>query len=209
MVDTGTDDTESTRPSRREFIVATGAAGAVAIAGCSGGGSSETPDNAGDGGAGASTDDSEMDGGTAAGTDASGAAWQSVELTTARGDETFTVAGLDGPVVVQSFAVWCPKCQRQSQQLSKLDDSVTVVGLNTDPNEDAAEVRTHAEENGFDWRFAVAPTEMTSSLVETFGPTVTNAPSTPIVVVCDDGSSSFISGGIMPSGELAAAADEC
>jgi hypothetical protein len=50
---------------------------------------------------------------------------------------------------------------------------------------------------------------MTSSLVETFGPTVTNAPSTPIVVVCDDGSSSFISGGIMPSGELAAAADEC
>ena len=72
-----------------------------------------------------------------------------------------------------------------------MTDSSTVVGLNTDPNKDAANVRAHAENNGFDWRFAVAPSGMTDSLVEAFGATVTNAPSTPVIVACADGVAEF------------------
>jgi len=135
--------------------------------------------------------------------------WQTAELTTVRDDEQFTLGGLDGPVVVQSFAVWCPKCQRQSEVMADLSESVTVVGLNTDPNEDAEKVRTHAEENGFDWRFAVAPTEMTRSLVDEFGTTVTNAPSTPVIVTCDSGESTFMSGSIADAASITAAADDC
>lgn len=136
-------------------------------------------------------------------------AWRSVELSAVRDDETFTIEGLDDPVVIQSFAVWCPKCERQSTEIAKLDDSVTAIGLNTDPNEDAEKVRTHAEDNGFDWRFAVEPTEMTQSLIDEFGTTVTNAQSTPVIVDCGDGNPEFTSGAVIPTGDLQSLAEEC
>jgi thiol-disulfide isomerase/thioredoxin len=175
---------------RRAFLAAAGAAGAGLLAGCIGGGN-------GDGGGGSSVSG---DG---------GAAWRTAELRTVRGDESFTIADLASPVVIQSFAVWCPKCRRQSEQLAEVSDSVTVVGLNTDPNEDAGKVRQHAEENGFDWRFAVSPSAMTDSLVEAFGTTVTNAPSTPVIVACGDGDVEFFSGSVNDAGTIRSAADGC
>lgn len=135
--------------------------------------------------------------------------WQSRQLTDVLTGDSFTISGLAGPVVIQSFAVWCSNCQRQSEELVGLDASITRVGLNIDPNEDAAKVKQHAERNEFDWRFAVAPTEMTRSLIDEFGPTVTNAPSTPIIVVCDDGSTTFFSGSHQSVETLQAAAGEC
>lgn len=136
-------------------------------------------------------------------------AWRTTALTDVLTDESFTIDGLSAPVVIQSFAVWCPKCQRQSETLSAVDDSITVVSLNTDPNEDAAKVRQHAAQNGFDWRFAVAPTAMTESLIDQFGTTVTNAPSTPIIVACEDDVARFFSGSQQSAAEIKSAASEC
>jgi len=217
----GTDD--RTTPSRRGLLATTGAVCGTLLAGClgddtgsSGGGSSssngETDDEMGESSEMDDTDDGMGDTSTDMGEDdemSSVSAWRTAELRTVRDDEQFSIESLDGPVVVQSFAVWCPKCERQSKNMQELDDSVTVVGLNTDPNEDAAKVRDHAESNGFDWRFAVAPTEMTESLVDEFGTTVTNAPSTPVIVACESGESTFMSGGIQSADEITAAADEC
>lgn len=135
--------------------------------------------------------------------------WQSRELTDVLTDESFSISELAGPVVIQTFAVWCPKCERQSEELTGLDESITRVGLNIDPNEDAAKVKQHADRNGFDWRFAIASTDMTESLVDEFGPSVTNAPSTPIIVACDDGSTTFFSGSHQSAEDLHAAAAEC
>ncbi|MFB6296133.1 MAG: TlpA family protein disulfide reductase [Halobacteriales archaeon] len=137
------------------------------------------------------------------------APWRTVELTDVLTDETFTIASLDGPVVIQSFAVWCPKCERQSKKMKGLDDSVTVVSLNTDPNEDAEKVKQHAESNGFDWRFAVSPTEMTDALIEAFGSGVTVAPSTPIIVACEGGDAEFMSGSILSAQEIQSTASDC
>jgi thiol-disulfide isomerase/thioredoxin len=174
---------------RRAFLAATSAAGAGLLAGCVGGGN---------------------DNGSGSGVSGEGdAAWRTAELRTVRGDESFTIAGLKSPVVIQSFAVWCPKCQRQSEQLAEVTDSVTVVGLNTDPNEDAGKVRAHAEENGFDWRFAVSPSAMTDSLVEAFGTTITNAPSTPVIVACGDGDAEFFSESVNGAAEIRSAANGC
>jgi len=215
--------------SRRRVLAAAGAVGVGMLAGCSGGsdgddasgdastgsGGDTGDDSAGDGADGAadeeSGDESTDSGSTAAKESAggSGASWQTTELTDVLTEETFSVDGLGGPVVVQSFAVWCPKCQRQSEELSKIGESATVVGLNTDPNEDAEKVRQHAERNGFDWRFAVAPTEMTQSLVDEFGTTVTNAPSTPIIVACDDGVAEFFAGSQQSADQIRSAAAEC
>ena len=168
---------------RRTFLAAVGAAGAGLLAGCIGGGNGDV-----DGG-------SSVSGG-------GDADWRTAELRTVRGDEPFTIAGLESPVVIQSFAVWCPKCRRQSEQLSEVTDSLTVVGLNIDHNEDAGKVRQHAEDNGFDRRFAVAPSGMTDSLVEAFGATVTNAPSTPVIVACSDGDAEFFSGPVNDPGTI-------
>jgi thiol-disulfide isomerase/thioredoxin len=156
--------------------------------------------------------DDSMDGGETEAT-ADLPSWYDHELTDVTTGETFTVADLDGPVVIQSFAVWCPKCQSQSENLSAFrerTDDVTVVSLNTDPNEDAGKVRSHAENNGFDWRFAVSPADLTQTLVEEFGAVVTNAPSTPVIVACPDGSASLIDQRSVKSAETVAEhADQC
>jgi thiol-disulfide isomerase/thioredoxin len=191
----------SDRLSRRRLLAAAGAAGAGALAGCLSGGDS------GSGADGA--DDTAGEGSEGSAADASATSWRTTELTDVLTDEPFRIDDLDAPVVVQSFAVWCPKCESQSSALSYVDESITVVSLNTDPNEDAEKVRRHAEENGFDWRFAVAPTEMTQSLIEAFGTAVTNAPSTPIIVACDDGDAEFFSGSEQSAAEIEAAAGEC
>jgi thiol-disulfide isomerase/thioredoxin len=197
--------------TRRRLLHVTGAAGATLLAGCSGDGGdggdtggSESPD-AGSG----NTDDTAVPESVDDGGSGMDSGWRSMELTTVRDEETFTIAGLDGPVVIQSFAVWCPKCQRQSETIANLDGSFTRVGLNTDPNEDAVKVRDHAESNGFDWRFAVAPAAMTESLIDEFGTSVANAPSTPVIVVCPDGEAAYMSGSQSSVEEITSAADEC
>ena len=193
----------SDRVSRRRVLAAAGTLGAGLLAGCSGGGGGSGGSGDGNGDSGSDGDGGDGSGG------GSGTSWRTTELTDVRTDETFTIDGLEGPVAIQSFAVWCPKCERQSQELSEADESVTVVSLNTDPNEDAEKVRQHAESNGFDWRFAVAPTEMTQSLVDEFGTTVTNAPSTPIIVTCDDGVAEFFAGSQQSVDQIRSAAAEC
>lgn len=213
--------------SKRELLAAAAGVGTTLLAGCLDGGGSTAGGGSGDGtgsrdgtesGDGSTTDtesmaDSTKDGGssTDAMTDGSEAEhlWRSVELSTVRDEETFTIESLDGPVVVQSFAVWCPRCERQSNEIADLDDSVTAIGLNTDPNEDAEKVRQHAEAKGFDWRFAVATTEMTESLIAEFGTSVADAPSTPIIVDCGDGSTAFDSGFVLPAEDAQALAEDC
>lgn len=187
-------DTTSVARSRRALLAAGGAAATALLGGCLGG----------------STDaESESTRTTASTTGAGDTDWQSIELGAVRGNEVFTIGGLPSPTIIQSFAVWCPKCERLSNQLADVSDEYTVVGLNTDPNEDAAKVREHAEANDFGWRFAVAPTGLTDALVAEFGPTVVNAPSTPVIVVCGDGRATFLSGGDSTRAMITSTAEGC
>ncbi len=140
--------------------------------------------------------------------------WRAVELTDVTTDETFTIEGFAGrPVLVEFFAVWCPVCTRQQEEMGALVDrmdDVAAVSLNVDPNEDAEQVREHASEHGFDWHYAVAPSSMTRALVEEFGSVVTNAPAAPVVTVCPDGGASLAEGrGVKSAGDLATAFERC
>jgi len=174
------------RITRRSVLSTTGALVAGGLAGCLGVRDGTPADDSTD------TDDGTGDSG------GDPPAWRTTELARVRGDG-----------VIQLFAVWCPKCERQSDALVRLPDSITQVSLNIDPNEDAAKVREHATENGFEWRFAVASPALTESLVEAFGTTVTNAPSTPIILACGDGSASFDAGGVRSATDLESMADGC
>jgi thiol-disulfide isomerase/thioredoxin len=186
------DTSQRSHASRRAVLAAAGTLSVGLLAGCSGDGSS--------------TEDGERsEGGNAQ----AEVGWRTVEMTDVRSGETFTVESFEKPVVLETFAVWCPKCDQQQRQLAGLDDSVAVVSVNTDPNENAEAVRQHAEDNGFDWRYVVASTTLTDSLIEAFGTTVTNAPSTPVIVACPGGGATFTSGEIRSPAELLDTAAEC
>ena len=118
-------------------------------------------------------------------------AWLAIELTDVRTGESFTIAEFaDTPVLLESFAVWCPICTNQQKQVRALHetvgDEVVSIALNTDPNEDRAKVVAHLERHGFDWRYAVAPPELLLALKEEFGIGILNAPSAPMVLICPD-----------------------
>ena len=94
------------------------------------------------------------------------------------------------PVLLESFAVWCPICTNQQKQVRALHeevgDEVISIALNTDPNEDHDKVAAHIARHGFDWRYAVAPAELILALKEEFGVGILNAPSAPVVLICGD-----------------------
>ena len=118
-------------------------------------------------------------------------AWLATELTDVSTGETFTLAEFAGtPVLLESFAVWCPICTNQQKQVRALHeevgDEVVSIALNTDPNEDHDKVAAHIARHGFDWRYAVAPAELILALKEEFGVGILNAPSAPMVLICPD-----------------------
>lgn len=129
--------------------------------------------------------------------------WRNVTVQDVRTGENFTVSGLEKPVLVESFAVWCPTCTRQQQEIKQLKEEVNVssVSLDVDPNEDAEKVRNHVQRNNFSWRYAVAPAGLTQMLVERYGPSMANPPSTPVVLVCRD-STRKLENGVKTSSEL-------
>jgi hypothetical protein len=78
---------------------------------------------------------------------------------------------------------------------------VTSVSLNVDPNEDEQQIKEHTQENGFDWRYAVSPTELTRALVQEYGPSMANPPSAPAVLVCEN-STRKLQNGVKPVSKL-------
>jgi len=123
--------------------------------------------------------------------------WRQIQLTDVSSGEKFEISELETPVLVESFAVWCPTCTRQQQEIKKLHNQnpeVTSVSIDTDPNEGPEKIRTHVQKNGFDWRYAVAPIEMTKSLSNEFGNSVLNPPTSPVILFCENGSRKLPSG---------------
>ena len=106
----------------------------------------------------------------------SGLAWTKVPLTDAVTGKQFTIdelARLGKPVLLHTFAVWCPACLMQIQESERMfansPDSLTVVGIDIDPNENQDMVKRHVEKYGFTGHFAASPKELTRGLVGTFG----------------------------------------
>ena len=131
--------------------------------------------------------------------------WKEAELTDVKTQEFFSIAQFDKPILIESFAVWCPTCKKQQDEIKKLisegDDSIHI-SINTDPNENEEKVLEHQEKYSYDWRFAVFPAEAIQSLVNEFGVGVVNAPLAPVVLVCPDGSSRLLDSGVKTSDEL-------
>jgi len=135
-----------------------------------------------------------------------GSGWKDTLLTDVGSGQSFRISDFKGKtILLESFAVWCPTCKQQQDQIKELegmDDSIVHISLNTDPNEEESRVREHMERNGFDWYFAVSPAEMTRELVAEVGLGIVNAPGAPVVLICGDQSTRFLKSGVKSASEL-------
>jgi thiol-disulfide isomerase/thioredoxin len=134
-------------------------------------------------------------------------AWMDYELKDIRTNKTFKINDFKGkPVLLESFAVWCPTCLTQQKEIKKLKDlegdSIIHISLDTDPNEDAAKVKGHFDQHGFVWYFAIPPKDMTQDLIKEFGLTFVSAPSAPVALICPDQSTRFLRNGVKSADDL-------
>ena len=134
-------------------------------------------------------------------------AWQTVALTDARTGETFSLADFAGKTVyVEPMATWCSNCKQQlnnvKQAKAALGDDVVFVGLSVETNIAAADLASYADANGFDWRFAVLTPESLGQLVDAFGRTIANPPSTPHFVIAPDGTVTGLNTGFVSADDL-------
>lgn len=130
--------------------------------------------------------------------------WREVELTNVQDQSSFTIDSLEKPVLIESFAVWCSTCTRQQKEMQKVaadDYDVRMISLNIADNEDANQIRDHLQEFGFGWRYAVSPSQMTRQLVNTYGTSIVNPPSSPKVLICEN-STRKLPNGVSPADKL-------
>lgn len=136
-------------------------------------------------------------------------AWMTTNLTDVRTGETFTLADFAGKTVfVEPMATWCTNCRRQlgnvAEARTQLADNpdVVFVSISVETTIGNGDLANYTDETGFDWAFAVATPEMLVSLVDTFGQTVTNPPSTPHFIIRPDGSTTDLTTGFEGPEEL-------
>lgn len=127
--------------------------------------------------------------------------WKDIQLTDIRTGNTFKISDFKGkPILLESFAVWCPTCTQQQKEIKQLHeevgDSVISISLNTDPNEDREQILDHVNRNGFNWLYAISPVDFTKQLIDEFGVGIVNAPRAPVVHICEDQSTKILGSGV-------------
>jgi len=137
-------------------------------------------------------------------------AWFSASLTNVNTGESFTINDLKGKVVlVETMAVWCSNCFQQQTQVKALheklgmrDDFVSL-GMDIDPNEDAAKLQAFVEKNGFDWIYTVSPADVSREISSLYGAQFLNPPSTPMLIIDRHGEAHPLPFGIKSADDLA------
>lgn len=120
-------------------------------------------------------------------------AWRTATLRDVVTGEEFRIADLEGKIVaIETMAIWCITCRQQQAEaqiaLEAVDSAdVVYVSLDVDPNERAEDLADYAEQEGFDWTFAVASADVSRSLAATFGDQVLSPPATPLIILGPDG----------------------
>ncbi len=143
------------------------------------------------------------------------AMWQNIELVNASTGESFTLSGFEGKTVfVEPMATWCSNCRRQlnnvmaarselnNLELSEEEQEYVFIALSVEGNIPNEQLAQYAEREGFDFIFAVASQDLIRKLVDEFGRSITNPPSTPHFIIKKDGSTTELEIGLESTDEL-------
>ncbi len=135
--------------------------------------------------------------------------WYAMELTDVNTGSVFRVADLQGKVVlVETMAVWCSNCFRQQIEVKELHELIgdredfVSLGIDIDPNESVPQLTGYVKENGFDWLYTVASTELINEISDLYGPQFLNPPSTPMLIIDKQGEANLLPFGIKSADEL-------
>jgi thiol-disulfide isomerase/thioredoxin len=116
--------------------------------------------------------------------------WFKLALTDVRTGKNFTISDFAGKVVLlEDMATWCPNCLEQEKQvkvmLEKMGmvNDLVVIGLGVDLNEDGALLKSYADKNAFDWKFAVATPDVAKQISTLYGAQFLNPTPTPIMII--------------------------
>ncbi len=136
-------------------------------------------------------------------------AWFNSTLTAVNTGQDFTIADFHGKVVLlETMAMWCPNCKKQQQQVASLhqmlgekEDFVTVA-LDVDSKEDAAQLKKYAQDNKFNWIYAVAPLDVAQEIANLYGEQFLNPSATPMLVIDKTGTAHVLEFGVKGAAEL-------
>jgi thiol-disulfide isomerase/thioredoxin len=139
--------------------------------------------------------------------DTSQKTWMDIPITDVVTGEVTSIKDLassGNPVIMHTFAVWCPACSMQLRETKKLDQNnpgkYIILGVDIDPRENSAQVKNHIEKNQFVGKYVTAPKEFTQSLIETVGAQVVQ--SLPQTVIIKNKSVTYIGDGVFPEQKL-------
>lgn len=120
----------------------------------------------------------------------------SLVLRDVRSEAEFTLGQLvsEHPVLLEPMAIWCVNCRGQQRQVVEAHGLADFhsVSLDVDPNERPEDLAAYADQEGFDWRFAVADADLAQLLRERFGSAVLHPPSMPKILFRTNGSVDLI-----------------
>jgi cytochrome oxidase Cu insertion factor (SCO1/SenC/PrrC family) len=135
--------------------------------------------------------------------------WFSANLTNVSNGQAFTINDFKGKVIlVETMAQWCPTCLSQEKQVKDLltqlgmRDDLRVVGLDIDPNEDAATLKNYVAQNAFDWIFAISPADTSREIGNLYGAQFLNPPSTPMLIIDRKGVAHTLPFGVKSASDL-------
>jgi thiol-disulfide isomerase/thioredoxin len=136
-------------------------------------------------------------------------AWFDAKLTDINTGQSFKVADWHGKVIlVETMAVWCPTCLQQQQQVQALNrmlgmrDDLALLALDIDPNENDSILKTYANAQGFDWKYAVAPADVAREIGNLYGSQFLNPPSAPMFIIDRQGQVHTLQFGVKSAQDL-------
>lgn len=140
-------------------------------------------------------------------------AWLTTPLTNVATGERFTIRDLTNqgkPVIINSFAVWCPGCSMQLLESTKLvtenPDKYVFLAIDIDPNENSDKVKKHQLKNNYVGTFVTSPTAVTRSLVSAYGPRF--ALEIPQTIIISNTTATYLGDGVFSADTLKKAAND-
>lgn len=135
-----------------------------------------------------------------------GPAWASMAITNARTGETFTLADFAGKTVfIEPMATWCTNCRRQLSTnvrpvFEQADaEQVVFISFSVAENVTPERLAEYADQQGWQWIFAVASTDLVAAITADFGRGVITPPSTPHFLISPTGTLSALHTGFEDS----------
>lgn len=140
--------------------------------------------------------------------------WLGASLTEVTTGETFTIHDYKGKVVlVELMAEWCSTCKKQQMEVKLLHEQLgmpadlVTIALDIDPNENADTLKTYADDNGFDWMYAISPADVSREIGNLYGDLYLNPPSAPMLIIDRKGEVHPLPFGIKSADDLMKAID--